>query len=297
MSNSRKKQRKPSSISNGRPPTFKKLANSISSKTARSLIHTHHQLEKARAAATRNNDAVTAGHIQKQIDAHGGLAVYQQASLQGQAPTRGGDSSRVLLEWLKPHLPVESRNGRQRLRLLEVGALSSSNACSTSPWITATRIDLHSQEPSILTQDFMERPLPAGPSETFEIISLSLVLNYVADPLQRGEMLRRTCNFLSRDTGDFAVSSRSDKETLKPSLFLVLPAPCVTNSRYMNEESLSRLMQSLGYVLRRNKISRKMVYYLWSFEGQPSSGAETFAKTEINPGKKRNNFSIVLNSV
>ena len=72
--------------------------------------------------------------------------------------------------------------------MLEVGALSTSNACSRSGLFEIERIDLNSQAEGITQQDFMERPLPKDSSEQFEIISLSLVLNYVPDAIgKRGD--------------------------------------------------------------------------------------------------------------
>ena len=68
--------------------------------------------------------------------------------------------------------------------MLEVGALRIDNACSRSGLLDVTRIDLHSQHPDIQTQDFMERPLPSASAfetEGFDILSLSIVFNYVGD--------------------------------------------------------------------------------------------------------------------
>lgn len=39
--------------------------------------------------------------IEKQLDAIGGLKAYQSASMLGQAEDRGGDSSKILVGWLK----------------------------------------------------------------------------------------------------------------------------------------------------------------------------------------------------
>jgi 25S rRNA (adenine2142-N1)-methyltransferase len=169
------------------------------------------------------------------------------------------------------------------MRLLEVGCLSPHNAVSKSPLFEVTRIDLHSQHPAILEQDFMQRPLPTGDDERFDLISLSLVLNYVPDPVGRGEMLRRTTQFLRRGQveGEFF-----------PSLFLVLPAPCVTNSRYLDEERLEGIMESLGYKLVKRKLSAKLIYGLWCLREEPRKVA--WKKEEVRSGKSRNNFAVVV---
>lgn len=172
--------------------------------------------------------------------------------------------------------------------MLEIGALSTTNACSRSGLFEMERIDLHSQAEGIKQQDFMERPLPANDAEKFDIISLSLVLNYVPDALGKGEMLLRTLKFLK-------APNQSGVSEFFPSLFLVLPAPCLANSRYMDEVRMEAIMESLGYVKVRSKMSSKLVYSLWRVELLTSTKQTlSFKKVEIRTGKTRNNFSIVL---
>ena len=173
--------------------------------------------------------------------------------------------------------------------MLEVGALSTTNACSRSGLFEMTRIDLNSQSEGILQQDFMERPLPNGNGEKFDIISLSLVLNYVPDALGKGQMLKRTLSFLR------SISDPLLKDFF-PSLFLVLPAPCVENSRYMDEAKLEKIMNSLSYVKVKRKLTNKLVYYLWKAEEVTELKKQTivFKKEEIRAGAMRNNFSIVI---
>lgn len=285
-----KKKRVTKSLSHGRPPTLQK-PKSISRQATKALINAHHVLEKRKAQAIAKGDTVQQIAIDKEIAALGGIEKYQQASLQGQRNDRGGDSSRVLMEWLKPVHPAleEVAGAGQPLRLLEVGALSITNECSKSRFFSMERIDLNSQGEGITQQDFMERPLPKDDSERFDMISLSLVLNFVPDPRVRGEMLLRTLEFLNQpgrlgtDLGKFF-----------PSLFLVLPAPCVTNSRYMDEERLEAIMTSIGYTRTEYKLTQKLVYYLWTKTGLPASRPK-FAKTQVRTGGSRNNFAILLN--
>lgn len=174
------------------------------------------------------------------------------------------------------------------LKLLEVGSLSPDNLISKSPPFTLTRIDLNSQHPSIETQDFMERPLPRSEEDKFDIISLSLVLNYVPDPVIRGEMLRRTTQFLR-------APKEGETETHFPSMFLVLPAPCVTNSRYLTEGRLKEIMESLGYVLVKRKLSPKLIYGLWRLDDAEAAKKKTrWKKEEVNSGQQRNNFAVTM---
>lgn len=277
------------SLSHGRPHNVRPL-RSISSKKTRTLIRTHHTLEKQRAKALADGDDAKAALLLGQIEAQGGIQSYQRASLIGQTNERGGDSSKVLMEWLEPVLPaLEKReeNGNS-LRMLEIGALSVSNACSKSHLFDVQRIDLNSQAEGIMQQDFMERPLPRDATEQFDILSLSLVLNYVPDPLGRGKMLLRTLDFLR------IPQISQPLEDYFPSLFLVLPSSCVTNSRYMDEKKLESIMTSLGYVQVEKKLSNKLVYYLWRLDAGKVRQGTAFKKEELRAGKSRNNFAIVL---
>lgn len=299
MATRRRKQPRARSILLSRKHRAKAPDVSLSSKASRAVISRHHGLQKRLAQALAQNDLKTADSLKAEIDINGGLEWYQHASIVGQSDERGGDSSKILMDWIKDMPPQLNKKTEPvpPLRLLEVGALTMDNACSKSAMFSVTRIDLHSRHPGILSQDFMERPIPAHEEEEeeeekFDIISLSLVLNYVPSPPQRGEMLRRTTDFLRRT--NLQDSRLSD---LFPSLFLVLPAPCVTNSRYLDDQRLTNIMESLGYSRCRQKLTNRILYQLWVFHGQPGHNricTTKFKKEEVKGGKNRNNFAIVL---
>ncbi|KAJ5541971.1 hypothetical protein N7535_004390 [Penicillium sp. DV-2018c] len=276
------KSKRPMLLSHTRPPITRSKAPSLSAKATRTLIRSHHRLLKLRAQALAAGDEAKVSSIDAQIQANGGLESYQIASKLGQSMDRGGDSSKVLIDWIKPQLKQWNKTV-PKLRVLEVGALSTKNACSINPALDVTRIDLNSQESGILKQDFMERPLPSGEDERFNIISLSLVLNYVPDATGRGEMLKRCVQFLT---------SKCPIE-LAPSLFLVLPIACVDNSRYLNEERLGEIMNCLGFRLAQSKRTSKLVFHLWEHTGDYSP--KSFKKDELRSGRTRNNFAIILN--
>ncbi|RDA89559.1 hypothetical protein CP533_3640 [Ophiocordyceps camponoti-saundersi (nom. inval.)] len=274
-------------IQAGRPPTCKPR-RAMSRKASRKVINRHHQLEKKGRLARERGDGAAAAAASAELASLGGLERYQEASLQGQSLERGGDTSRVLVDWLS--------TGRvaRRLRLLEVGALSTRNACSVSGLFDVVRIDLGSREAGILQQDFMERPLPESEADRFDVISLSLVLNYVPDAAARGRMLARTLSFLRRlDEGD---SSDSTTACALPCLFVVLPRNCVTNSRYFTVTRLKELMDMLGYESVTEKMTQKLAYSLWTRRRDVAIAHVTFTKTEVNPGRTRNNFVITLDS-
>lgn len=259
----------------------------IRSKYTRRIIRKHHTLLKEQARLeselTKNRDEEKAKRLEQikhEIQANGGLDKYQQASISGQDRDRGGDSSKVLVSWLKS----QENGSLSGLRLLEVGSLSPDNAVSTCGIFSEIdRIDLHSQHPLIREQDFLKMPIPTDTKEKFDVISLSLVVNYVANPVDRGEMLRRTVKMLRKSTSGPSVL---------PGLFLVLPAPCTNNSRYFTEQRLSDIMVSLGYSLRHRKETSKLVYWYWTVDG-PSTNKK-FKKQLLNDGRVRNNFTITL---
>lgn len=285
------------SLSAGRPPVAKASNRVLAAKHTRRIIRAHHNLNKQLAAAKARGNHAEVQSLESAINAQGGLKAYQEASIQGQATTRGGDSSIELLKWLSPP-QQDAQPAPTGLSLLEVGALSTSNACSRSPIFGhIIRIDLNAQSPGITKQDFMGRPLPRNDNERFDVISLSLVLNFVPDAAGRGEMLRRTTQFLKSTTArDLAKAPDSEQATTAsgvwPSLFLVLPLPCVTNSRYMTEAHLERIMNSLGYSLAQHRKTSKLYYSLWHLDSSPKQ--VEFRKAKLRDGKTMNNFCVKL---
>jgi 25S rRNA (adenine2142-N1)-methyltransferase len=292
------KKSKAKSLSHGRPPLSKKASSALSSKATRNIIRKHHNLLKEQSQAARSGDLKKAETIAKEIEANGGLEKYQLASQTGQLDERGGDTSKILKSWLEEagELPAQSEpsaaNSTRNISVLEIGCLSPYNAISKCKGIDVIRIDLHSTDPAILEQDFMKRPLPCSDKERFDLISLSLVLNYVAEPSSRGDMLLRTTRFL-RSMPILQPTERPNQQGYYPILFFTLPLPCVTNSRYMTEQHLENIMMSLGYELKFSKSTAKIYYSLWHFD-QSRAQKKEFKKIEMAPGKGKNNFSIVI---
>ena len=284
MGKSKIKSGSSKSVTRGRPPLANPQKPALSAKATRTLIRSHHTLRKAHAAALASHDTAKAVAIEAEIESRGGLQSYQLASTIGQSASRGGDSSRVLVSWLNVRFDAAKVKG-ERLRMLEVGALSTENACSMVQCLAIDRIDLHSQAPGIQEIDFMELPIPPSETERYHIVSLSLVLNFVPDATGRGKMLRRIPNFLRR-ASDVA-------DGFSSYLFFVLPLPCIDNARYMDEDRLIAIMQSLGFVSVHVKKTTKLYYSLWRYE-LVANLAQTFVKEELNPGRTRNNFCIVL---
>ncbi|KAJ9106877.1 hypothetical protein QFC19_003006 [Naganishia cerealis] len=226
--------------------------------------------------------------IEKEIAEQGGLDTYQKASTLGQSSERGGDSSIVLVEWLKELDEATVRDGaagKRPIRMLEIGALSPNNHAAKQLYVVNTPIDLNSQHPDILAQDFLQRPLPKTDDERFDIVSCSLVLNFVPEPRDRGQMLHLIHQQLNPSERSF--------------LFLVLPTACTENSRYMTSEHLEAIMQVVGFaqIRRRARPGGKVIYTLWKWQkpdANPQSLKKFGKRAELRSGAKRNNFVVLL---
>lgn len=94
------------------PLVPKEKLSSASHKVTQSTISTFHSLLKQRKRIERQlaSSATHGQHealerelqdIDRQVNELGGLEAYQQASTLGQSSQRGGDSSHVLIKWLK----------------------------------------------------------------------------------------------------------------------------------------------------------------------------------------------------
>ncbi len=82
---------------------------------------------------------------------------------------------------------AESGMCELRPRMLEIGALTPDNYATCSKWIENHPIDLNSRHPAIGEEDFLHRVEPQADAQRFDVISCSLVLNFVPDPKDRGE--------------------------------------------------------------------------------------------------------------
>ncbi|WVQ93344.1 hypothetical protein IAU59_000412 [Kwoniella sp. CBS 9459] len=303
-SKTKKAKKLPISLSNptARAQTIAAQTPTVSRRVTQSTIARFHTLLKQQSRLRRKlRDEV--GHdsegkqrvqaellaVESEMQELGGLHAYQLASMQGQSRERGGDSSKILMEWLNAiGLKESALQNRSRIRMLEIGALTPQNYAAYSEWIHNHPIDLNSQHSDIAQQDFFERPLPLNQNEAFDIVSCSLVLNFVSSPRDRGKMLQMI------------------HQQLKPCsnslLFLVLPLPCITNSRYLSAESLIELMGLVGFKLeqQRWRVGGKVGYWLWSWktvdetDAQPQRLLRWRRKTIEAEGPKRNNFAIVL---
>ncbi|KAJ7582551.1 putative methyltransferase-domain-containing protein [Mycena floridula] len=253
--------------------------NSSKPISTRTVIRRFHVLLKRQAQLSGRTDPTSVSdfaEVEEEIRGLGGLEAYQKMSVIGQGNDRGGGSEKVLISWLKE---LQLHQGDTKLKLFEVGALKPDNYASCR-WITSSPIDLHSRHPDITEQDFLLVDVDAERGK-WDIVSLSLVLNFVPNARDRGRMLHIA------------------HQLLAPAgyLFLALPLPCFENSRYMDFERLTAIMISIGFmeIKARWKPGGKMVYWLFQkCSSKHSIVPETLRKKEVLRQGNRNNFSILL---
>lgn len=181
-----KKQKKKQPITSRVKPTEAKFKHSRV-ETAR-LIRRFHVLNKELAKCRAEPSAASTAYeseILTEMESMGGLDWYQKASQLGQSKGRGGDSSKWLIQTLRSHCKETLDTTNKPLKVLDIGAVAPDNYKPYTSWITAKPIDLNPQHPDIQKQDFLQMKPTA---EKFDIICLSLVINFVGDPKDRGNI-------------------------------------------------------------------------------------------------------------
>ncbi|PHM10926.1 hypothetical protein CK516_05545 [Nostoc sp. 'Peltigera malacea cyanobiont' DB3992] len=137
-------------LSNTRPPlnhSHPTVSTTLSSNLTRAIIRKHHTLQKRLASALSIGDTQLITSLRAQIEANGGLALYQRASILGQSAERGGDSGIVLKRWIsesREQMTQYESKETAKIRMLDVGALKVDNVCSRTPYFSVERIDLQS---------------------------------------------------------------------------------------------------------------------------------------------------------
>lgn len=97
----------------------------------------------------------------------------------------------------------------------------------------------------------------------------------------------------------------SESHTNGGLMFLVLPTPCVTNSRYMTTEHLVSICSHIGFTLLRErcKPGGKVSYWLFARSDNVTQPNDSITYTNdrrfekkvvLRDGSDRNNFSILL---
>lgn len=180
-----KKQKKKQPITSRVQTTDAKFKHSRV-ETAR-LIRRFHVLNKELAKCRGDPmGTLKEKEILKEMESMGGLDWYQKASQLGQSKGRGGDSSKWLIQTLESHCKELIEQTKKPIRVLDIGAVAPDNYKPYSRWISAKPIDLNPQHPDIQKQDFLQMKPTV---DKFDIVCLSLVINFVGDPKDRGKQV------------------------------------------------------------------------------------------------------------
>eukprot|EP00474_Spongospora_subterranea_P003718 CRZ04176.1 hypothetical protein [Spongospora subterranea] len=234
-------------------------------KSSRSLITEWHCLEKRLLNAKCPREIAS---VQERMDEMGGLGRYQDASIAGHSKAAAKFNS---AKWVITCL----RRRQDKYRLLDVGALSN-HYLPYSSWIDCTAMDLKPRHSSVLEQDFFT--YEPGQNR-FDVVVLSLILNFVACKAKRGLMIRLAADLLA------------DSESI---LVIVLPKACLDNSRYLDNERFINGLEVYGLqpVLPLCKVTAKLSLWILK-KGVPKQSHDSRQKI-IRSGSNRNNFSITF---
>lgn len=229
-------------------------------------ISLFHALEKRIAASKDPAEIAKLKLEQQQL---GGLEAYQKASLTGGAKTKGGETGKWFAKTWQ-----ELYGKDDEIRFLDVGAIHGTTY-DKFPWINTTSIDLNAMGPGVIQADFFKFPIPREPDQLYDVVGLSLVLNFVGDLQLRAEMLRRAHHFLKPEGH----------------IFVVLPLACLNNSRYMDHERFRGILATLGWEPVAEHDSAKLTH--WIFK-RTKGDNKTWKREEVRGGVDRNNFCIVV---
>jgi len=272
-------------------PEAHKLTKSIRKKQHQMLISKFHTLQKQLEAAKhsrpskvaddkqqRASDSDSASdaeveRIKRELDNVGGLSFYQEMSLRGEKLRHNANSSKWILKQLSGN-DQDITDSKAKMKLLDIGAL---HFHYTQPWIDAIAIDLNPVNARIRKQDFFEM----SEDSKFDVICCSLVLNFVGDPVKRGEMILKCCRMLR----------------LNGILMIVLPLPCLENSRFLTRDLFYSMMQAVGFSLVKDHCSKKLFYSMLKLHDVSlfQQCGDAFKKRKnCRQGNQRNNFCILL---
>jgi 25S rRNA (adenine2142-N1)-methyltransferase len=207
----------------------------------------------------------------------GGLEEYQRVSRSGEADFNSSD-------WVIEEL--NKRFQKAKIALLDVGAIvhrykENDARLNSDLKLKATSIDLHSKDKQVIQTDFFN--FIEKKHLLFDVVVLSLVLNFVPAPVERGKMLQKTAAKLKK--GGLVL--------------IVLPVSCISNSRYFKFKVLERLLRRVGLHIKDSRSTEKMFFAVCE-KGEEVKGSADFETEAIykrklcRPGEKRNNFCILL---
>ncbi len=224
-------------------------------------IRRFHELNR-RLAAARASGAPTAAALEAELSAMGGLPAYQHASRVGERKHGATNTSRWVVRLLQERRAAAGDSAR--LRLLDVGAVTL-NYTRERGWIDCRAIDLHASGPGIEAMDFMALPCDAAEC-VFDVVVLSLVLNFVGDAAARGDMVYKAARHHLPVGG---------------MLVVVLPLACVDNARFCDEATLTALLAACGLQTLRAHRSKSLFYAAYTLERPAPPTRPAFSRRQV----------------
>lgn len=234
-----------------KPVTFQTVENGETRKQKKNeIIRSYHNLQKK------------ATNLDLKL-----LDKYQKASVKAESIGQFACG-----KWLKSNLDKSDKS--MKLSILDVGNLTGRNY--SEKYFNPTYIDLNPQQPNIQKQDL----LTFNSLTRFNIVCLSLVINFSPVPSIRGEMI---------------LSAKRNLE-LNGRLFIVLPLPCIMNSRYLTHEYFIEMMLSVGFKYKNHLFTNKLALYLFENTSDTIENGKFSKKALLRDKGGCNNFAIVFKS-
>jgi len=163
---------------------------------------------------------------------------------------------------------------RKVLNGLEVGAVTTEFCCQSPSWIRFRSIDLNSQHPKIEKRDFFALKVC---EDEFDVVLNSMVLNCVAEPEDRGEMLLRMAKMLRKETGV---------------LFITIPRRCVENNPFCSVDIFNECLRACGLSVVLTKFSPKIAFWVCEKKGKNVANAPKLNRREKKTKKTNSYFSV-----
>jgi 25S rRNA (adenine2142-N1)-methyltransferase len=176
-------------------------------------------------------------------------------------------------KWLIKHLPRILTS--QPLFLLDVGTLVP--GYSHKNWLIPTYINLQVPPGGLQLAIQQCDYITFIPQKSFNIICLSLVLNFVPTPEMRGQMLKKAWSDL----------------TIDGVLYIVLPRACLCNSKYLDAVEFDKILSHIGFKLLRSHLSPKLFYGIYQ-KTEILYNNFLYEPTIKNSFKSKNNFKIAF---
>jgi 25S rRNA (adenine2142-N1)-methyltransferase len=233
----------PKKFSRGPPPMSISQARNVTAKY-HVLNSKLELLKQAENPSPQTEQEIS--RVQAEIDAMGGHAAYQQASVLN---TDKFKTSKYVFSTLT-RLGARPKAGEPPLKTLEIGAINLQ--LFSCFWLQVRAIDLVSQHPGkIEALDFMDLPLASNEQDRFQVMVCFMVLNFVPDAVKRGAFLERMVQQLR----------------IEGYLFLALPLRCLDQSDLMTREWFIALVESLGVDLKDARYTPKVAFFTFTKAG------------------------------